>query len=79
MPTEHAYTTETPTARPLSIPCSLLFHALTFLHTLAPKVMSALGSSLSMRTQLLLSKACQAQIQPYLAAPYESRPSLPRP
>ena len=51
--------------------CSLLFHAPTCLHTLAPMVMSA-----SLSTQLFLRKA--AQIQPFLAVPYESRPSLPR-
>jgi hypothetical protein len=63
-------------ARPPSIPCSLLFHAPTILHTLKPMVVSAFRSSLSMRTQLFLRKA--AQIQPFLAVPHGSRPSLPR-
>jgi hypothetical protein len=54
-------------------PNPMLFHAPTFC-TLAPMVMSAFRSSLLERTQLFLRKA--AQIQPFLAVPYESRPPL---
>ena len=46
-----------------------------FSHTLESMVVSAFRSSSSMNTQLFLRKA--AQIQPFLAVPYGSRPWRP--